>query len=497
MGKALYRKYRSKSLSEVVGQEHITRTLENSLKSGSISHAYLFTGPHGVGKTSIARILAHEVNQFPYDEATTHVDIIEIDAASNRRIDEMRDLRDRVSIAPVAGKYKVYIIDEVHMLTREAFNALLKTLEEPPEHVIFILATTEAHKLPETIISRTQRHSFRPIDHAAVVGHLKSIAKSEKIAIDDEALSIIAEHGHGSFRDSISLLDQVSQSKSTVTADDVRALLGVPPDTAINDLIATLGQKPADIISEIAGLQARGYSGKIIAQATAKHLREQLIANDSELSSQDIISALQTLLEVESSPDPFARLELVLLDLHFAQSHQTDHKPAASKTQDAAVHNPSLKIPAKRKIVAAVTEQTPSPATEANTEPHTTASISTDFDWSACLDTVKQRYNTLYGILRMATTETTDQGLVLTFQYGFHQKKINDQKNKTIIADIIHAQCGQTLTIITRVDTTQKTPVANAVGSPTPKPAKAEPADAPNPAIDAISNIFGGAEVLE
>jgi DNA polymerase-3 subunit gamma/tau len=136
MGQALYRKYRPRSLSEVVGQEHVTITLANAIKSGKISHAYLFTGPHGVGKTSVARILAHEVNGLPYDDASTHLDIIEIDAASNRRIDEIRDLRDKVHISPTSAKYKVYIIDEVHMLTKEAFNALLKTLEEPPAHVV-------------------------------------------------------------------------------------------------------------------------------------------------------------------------------------------------------------------------------------------------------------------------------------------------------------------------------------------------------------------------
>jgi DNA polymerase III subunit gamma/tau len=167
LGQALYRKYRSKSLSEIVGQKHITDTLSNAIKSGRISHAYLFTGPKGVGKTSIARILAHEVNGLAYADESIHLDIIEIDAASNRRIDEIRDLRDKVHIAPTSAKYKVYIIDEVHMLTKEAFNALLKTLEEPPAHVIFILATTEAHKLPDTIVSRTQRFTFKAIEPSA------------------------------------------------------------------------------------------------------------------------------------------------------------------------------------------------------------------------------------------------------------------------------------------------------------------------------------------
>ena len=159
--KALYRRYRPKSLAEVVGQEQITSVLANSLKSGKIGHAYLFIGPRGTGKTSVARILAHEINKFDYELEDDYLDIIEIDAASNRGIDDIRELRQRANIAPSKGKYKVYIIDEVHMLTKEAFNALLKTLEEPPEHVVFIMATTDAQKVPITITSRSQIYTFK------------------------------------------------------------------------------------------------------------------------------------------------------------------------------------------------------------------------------------------------------------------------------------------------------------------------------------------------
>ena len=235
--RALYRKYRSKSLDEIIGQEHITTSLKNAIKNNTLSHAYLFTGPRGVGKTSIARILAHEINDITYTDDSAHLDIIEIDAASNRRIDDIRDLREKVNLAPVNATYKVYIIDEVHMLTSESFNALLKTLEEPPAHVIFILATTEVHKLPATIVSRTQRHTFRAVPTPQVTAHLKAIAKSEGIKVDDDALTLLAEHGEGSFRDSISLLDQISHLPQPVSKAVIEDLLGLAPRDELVEML--------------------------------------------------------------------------------------------------------------------------------------------------------------------------------------------------------------------------------------------------------------------
>ena len=199
--KSLYRKYRPLRLDEVVGQKQVTDILSTALTQGRIGHAYLFVGPRGCGKTSVARILAHEVNGFKYELEDDYVDIIEIDGASNRGIDDIRELREKVNIAPTSGKYKIYIIDEVHMLTTPAFNALLKTLEEPPRHVIFIMATTDAYKVPPTITSRSQIFTFKLADGQVMLDFLKSVAEKEKIKISDEALKIIAKRAGGSFRD--------------------------------------------------------------------------------------------------------------------------------------------------------------------------------------------------------------------------------------------------------------------------------------------------------
>ncbi len=252
---ALYRKWRSRTFEEVIGQGHVTQTLQNALANDRVAHAYLFAGPRGTGKTTTARLLAKAVNCVgetdhkpcgvcricqAVDEGRM-MDLIEIDAASNRGIDEIRDLRDKVGFRPGEARTKFYIIDEVHMLTDPAFNALLKTLEEPPPHVIFVLATTEPHRIPDTILSRCQRFDFRRIPLSGMVPWLAHIAQEEALAIEPSALEFIARQGAGSLRDAISLLDQLAAyGATTITLEQVQTMLGTVASQAIADLVDRL-----------------------------------------------------------------------------------------------------------------------------------------------------------------------------------------------------------------------------------------------------------------
>ena len=220
MFQALYRKYRPQTFNDIVGQNHIVSVLKNAIDKNQISHAYLFYGSRGTGKTSIAKIFANEVNGNEIYQKE-NVDIIEIDAASNNGVDEVRDIKEAIKFLPTEGKYKVYIVDEVHMLTTAAFNALLKTLEEPPAHVIFILATTEIHKIPATILSRCQRFEFKNLSQEQLIDRLRYIAKEENLVIEDEAIEKIATLAKGGLRDAISILDQVSNYSEQITLSHI------------------------------------------------------------------------------------------------------------------------------------------------------------------------------------------------------------------------------------------------------------------------------------
>ncbi len=252
------RKYRPQKFSDVVGQEHVTKTLQNALKEGKIGHSYLFTGPRGVGKTTVARILSKAlncergVNVEPCNECSQCLeitngrsqDVLEIDGASNRRIEEVRNLKEGIGYAPIKGRYKVYIVDEVHMLTNEAFNALLKTLEEPPPHTIFIFATTEPYKVPSTILSRCQRFDFRKLTTKEIYEHIKKISDIEKIIIQDEAIQMISERADGALRDAEVMLDQLrSYKEEIITEEDVKDVFGFIDKSLYKEIIEGIIEK--------------------------------------------------------------------------------------------------------------------------------------------------------------------------------------------------------------------------------------------------------------
>ena len=302
---ALYRKYRPAGFDKLIGQEHIVRTLVNQIESGRVGHAYLFTGSRGTGKTSAAKIFARAVNceknikGSPCYKCPTcialseqnNLDILEIDAASNNRVDEIRELREKVKYPPISGKYKVYIIDEVHMLTDSAFNALLKTLEEPPSYVIFILATTEVHKLPATILSRCMRFDFRLVPQKDIAAVLEDIFKDIKKPYDKDAVNAIAAAAEGSVRDALSIADMcVSFSDKKLTAADVLAVLGAA-DTGkqFGLAAAVLGGNAGAVLEIINELISGGKAANILAKDMAGHFRDLLVAKTCGDNTAEIL----------------------------------------------------------------------------------------------------------------------------------------------------------------------------------------------------------------
>jgi DNA polymerase-3 subunit gamma/tau len=350
------RKWRPKTFTEIVGQEGVTRTLQNAIKAGRIAHAYIFSGPRGIGKTSTARLLAKAVNcvegptPTPCNQCTPcteipegrSLDVLEIDGASNRGVGEIRNLRDNIHFNPAASRKKIYIIDEVHMLTIEAFNALLKTLEEPPEHAMFIFATTEINRVPPTILSRCQRFDFRRISTAEIGAHLRCICDQEKIDADDEALELIARRADGAMRDAQSLLDQMATfAPDKITPDDVRTALGIAPEDLFFDVsdivienravsvfrivdnIDTKGLSPREFLRGLSDhflnlLKARDEKGAEFIEAP-QNVRQQYTEKAAQFELNDLLRILAILQEafneIRRHPQPRLKLELTLLRL--------------------------------------------------------------------------------------------------------------------------------------------------------------------------------------
>ncbi len=304
MSQVLYRKWRPKNWDEIVGQEHVVQTLRHSLASERIAHAYLFAGPRGTGKTTTARVLAKAVNCLHPDpnarpcNACEHcdaiqrgrfLDLIEIDAASNTSVEDVRDLREKVHFAPNQGRYKVYVIDEVHMLSTAAFNALLKTLEEPPSHAIFILATTEAHKIPATVLSRCQRHEFRPVSIVEIVQYLRHIAEEENLQAEEAALTLIARQASGSLRDALSLLDQLASGGAEITLEKAQVVLGTATVQAVLEVIDALLAGDASIgLGCIHRAIDAGSDPRQFARQIVSHLRNVMLIQSGNASQVEV-----------------------------------------------------------------------------------------------------------------------------------------------------------------------------------------------------------------
>jgi DNA polymerase III subunit gamma/tau len=355
MSQALYRKYRPKDWDEVMGQDHVVTTLKNAIAADRVAHAYLFAGSRGTGKTTLARMLAKAVNCLNEDRSkrpdnecenckavneNRFLDLIEIDAASNTSVDDVRDLRDKINFSPSQGKYKIYIIDEVHMLSNQAFNALLKTLEEPPPHAIFVLATTEIHKIPATVLSRCQRHEFRRVPVDEIVANMKKIVQAEKIQADDDALLQIARQSAGGMRDAISLLDQLSSTGDRITLSLAQTVLGTATSQTILDVVSSINDHdPGHGLETIhkaldAGADPRSLARQIVeylrglmliqmgntaqVEATAD-VKKQMQAHARSFTTSDVLRMMKAFnnaaVDLRGGWQPSLSLELALADV--------------------------------------------------------------------------------------------------------------------------------------------------------------------------------------
>ncbi len=484
-----YRKWRPQTLAEIVGQEQVTETLRNALSSDRVSHAYLFSGPRGTGKTSTGRILAKAVNCLtngkgepcntcPMCQAITEtraLDVIEIDAASNRGIDEIRDLRERVNYAPNQARYKVYIIDEVHMLTKEASNALLKTLEEPPPHIIFILATTEAHKIQPTIMSRCQRFDFRRLSQVDIVSKLTRICSVEGIHIEPEALRLIAKSATGSLRDAENLLEQLTTYYgSEVGLHQVQVILGATGDWRAKELVKHIINN--DISAGVATINSVNNDGLDLKQfnrEVVEYLRGLLLVKTGsdeavDLTAEDIaelkdlaakaplhqiLKAVKLFGQLEFGFDDYSTLplELALVDCVLPSEGEKEglakqpeyefRQPIEAATPPVAPSYP--KQPIAKSEPAKVPTPAPPEAT-ATTAPLEAGSELEQLgvNWKRVIEQAPAdtKRTPAIAILRSAGVKPVaieDDTVVLAFRYSYHKEQIEKMENQQVAEKII------------------------------------------------------------
>ena len=509
----LYNKWRPQAFADVVGQEPTVRTLQNSLASGQIAHAYIFAGPRGSGKTSLARILAKALNCLQgvqpepcgkCDACTDIVegrflDLVELDAASNRGIEDIRDLRERVNFAPVSGRYKFYLIDEVHQLTPEASNALLKTLEEPPDHAVFVLATTEIHRVLPTILSRCQRFDFRRIPVRSLVGRLQEIAEAEKVTAETEALNILARMAGGSARDAVSLFDQaIIYAEDGVSAAAVREMLGLAHTAVVAEFVDTLARRDTKeglrVLSEAAD---QGLDMRQFARETIRYLRGTLLHKSGmeaaellemseeeaalmdgladRISLSEIVQAIRLFSEAEQALrlGVFPQLPVELALVEFCAKDEltgTAPAPAAQQTTTAAPRRaatptappPSAAASERPTADAASTTDTRGQASNAATEAPPAATPSDvpaasagdsplaeiQQRWDAVINSFRPPNVHLRGILRDCTPQSvTDRTLTLEFAHSWHRDQVRQPDNLILVEKAIAQTIGRHFTI--------------------------------------------------
>ena len=472
MSQALYRKYRSRSLDEVLGQDHVTNILRRALEQGKIAHAYLLTGPRGVGKTSVARILAHEINQLSYDEGASHLDIIEIDAASNNGVDDIRALREKAQVAPVSAPKKIYIIDEVHMLSKPAFNALLKTLEEPPAHVVFILATTDADKLPATILSRVQQFFFRPIPADIMARQLMTIAEKEGFAIEADAARLIAERSRGGFRDGISMLDQLSALASSgkpLSASDVAQYLGLSATETLENLLELYQQRDVSgALSLLGELEKAGTDPVVLSHQLLSLLRARLHQRP------ELITLVKQLIEVDRHPHPDLKLLTIFMDgaggaaykspeaaptptasLKAAVKPPVETPESLAATSEAPAAQPAENSPKtipKQEQTNDSADKTAADAAPAGSQPAPDSppdSTATDIDWDKIIALAKEQSFAIATLLQKCSWQRDGNTLTLYAGNAFAKKKLDNAKNRPLIATIVQQVAGTELDIAT------------------------------------------------
>ncbi len=472
MSQSLYRKWRPLHWDQVIGQDHVVQTLRNAVTADRVAHAYLFSGPRGTGKTTTARILAKAVNCLDKDLAKRpcnqcehckavnqgrFLDLIEIDAASNTSVDDVRDLRDKINFSPNQGRYKVYIIDEVHMLSTAAFNALLKTLEEPPQHAIFILATTEVHKIPATVLSRCQRHEFRRIPVKEIVENLKTMAEEEKIQADPEALSLVARQATGSMRDAISLLDQLASAGDNITLKLAQDVLGTATSQAVIAVIEAMIKRQSTQGLEVihrsldAGSDPRQFARQIVdylrslllvamgnasqVEATAE-TRAQMAQHAQAFSVPELLRVIQAFnqaaTETRSSWQPVLPLELAFIEAMTPPALPAIVEPTSGKLDSARRPAPQEDKPGGAKAAPKGTQAETAEMTSADAA----ANQRMNSSWDQLLARVKVQNARLAGVLNSAKVRLLKGNqLTLGFNGDFYLKTLEEPSNLALIKD--------------------------------------------------------------